>query len=139
MTMMRRLLRELLDALAHSAGAAELVRQRYPGLRPTDMVLAEASFDALFDRLSAAGPRAAAVADAMSDRVARVLERADLSEPPETASVTSALAMLLEQELHRRTLNQDSDSGGGDGSSAGGSGAEAEAMQLLAVARARLG
>ena len=92
-------LREQRDCLAHSAGARALVLQGYSWLKPDEhLPIAETGFDALIDRLSDSGGAPAALADAMTDRVAKV---ADLAADDPRALV---LAMLLELECYARVL-----------------------------------
>ena len=92
-------LREAVANLAHSEGAAVLVLQAYPWIRPVaHFPLIEAGFDALVERLGEAGGSSAAAADAMSDRVAAVFERAG------EGSAAAAVAMLIELECWARVL-----------------------------------
>jgi hypothetical protein len=90
---------EQLASLSHSVGAAALVRQRYPHVTAASLPVAELGFDALVERLSCEGEAAAAKADAMTDRVAAVLERASASFG-DAADATAALAMALEVRFY---------------------------------------
>ena len=102
-------LREQVANLSHSLGAAVLVLQGYAWLdAAAHFATAEAGFDALVERLSAAGGASAAAADAMSDRVAAVFDKASGGTWPGggTAEQSGAacLAMLLEIECYACVL-----------------------------------
>jgi len=109
------MLQEQLASLAHSAGAAALVRQGYGHVSAADRNVAEAGFDALVERLASKGPQPAALADAMTDRIAALLERSD----PD-ADATATLAMALEVHQHLLSCGEPA-----------AAGAEAEAVALL--------
>jgi hypothetical protein len=92
-------LREQIENLAHSPGAAALVLQGFEWLQPAKhLQLAEAAFDALCERVSGHSPT---TADAMTDRVATVAQRVDADGSGDDAT---ALAMLLELECFARIL-----------------------------------
>ena len=102
-------LREQVANLSHSPGAAVLVLQGSAWLdAAAHFATAEAGFDALVERLSAAGGASAAAADAMSDRVAAVFDKACGGTWPGggTAEQSGAacLAMLLEIECYACVL-----------------------------------
>ena len=112
-------LREQLASLSHSVGAAALVGQRYPHVTAASLQVAELGFDALVERLSCEGEAAAAKADAMTDRVATVLERASAIFG-DAADATAALAMALEVRFYLLSCGEEA-----------AAGAEAEAIALV--------
>ena len=81
--------------------------------------MAELGFDALVERLSCEGEAAAAKADAMTDRVATVLERASAIFG-DAADATAALAMALEVRFYLLSCGEEA-----------AAGAEAEAVALV--------
>ena len=102
-------LREQVSNLSHSPGAAVLALQGYPWLNAAaHFAVAEAGFDALVERLNESGGGAAAAADAMSDRVAAVFDKASSGKWPgggtAERSGAACLAMLLELECYACVL-----------------------------------
>ena len=124
-------LEEEVLSLAHSAGAAVLVLQGYPAIDGVPLEVAEGPFDALTERLAAIGGSAAAYADAMSDRVANVMQMAE-SSAGQVRTSAPTLAMLL--ELHR-FVNSDASREFEVGASTDERAAAAVAMGALQKAR----
>ena len=112
-------LREDLASLAHSAGATALVRQKYPHVTDASLPVAEAGFDALVERLSSEAGAEAAQADAMTDRVAAIMERCAAAGTGD-GDATAALAMAIEMRCYLLSTGR-----------CAAAGAEAEAAALL--------
>lgn len=83
---------DAIDALGFSAGSAILVLQHFDVVLPVHHAVAEAGFDAMYDRLAEGGE--SRFADAASDRIAGALQQTNTLR----GNAVETVAMLLEVE-----------------------------------------